>query len=322
MLTLKNQERLGFTLIELLAVISIIGVLVGLTLPAVQSAREAARRTQCASSLRQIGVALLSYESAHKFLPAGSLTNRTPAVTPVCNSGTAFKAIDVVREAELGAGMQGTSWMLAILPQIEQTNLFNEWDFKTSVVGNKAVASKNIPLYYCPSRRNRVMNSQIMFAGWYSGGNDYGGCIGAVNGYHNCGRHEFWLVTTGNRSMSDTRGAFGNNVATPLSAFVDGLSNTILAGEVQRLDKGTFVTTSFDGWAVGGVSTHFSTCPDGKCEGINKEHFEQAGSHHVGGAQFVLADGAIKFLSNDTSEETLRALGSMGKGDAVEQALE
>ena len=172
----------AFTLIELLTVIAIIGVLAGITLPAIQSARETARRTQCSSSMRQIGVALLAYEVTFKALPAGSLTNRPQTLTPVCQSGQAFRAVDVVREASLGAGMQGTSWMVAILPQIEQANLYNAWDFKTSVKGNKDVASKNIPLFYCPSRRNRVTNMEIMFEGWATGGNDYGGCVGAVNG--------------------------------------------------------------------------------------------------------------------------------------------
>jgi prepilin-type N-terminal cleavage/methylation domain-containing protein len=311
----------AFTLIELLTVIAIIGVLAGLTLPAVQGAREAARKTQCGSNLRQLGLGLMNYEAAFQTLPAGSRTNRASQLTPVCNSGQAFRSIDVVREAELGKGMHGTSWLVAILPQLEQGNVYDAWDFKKSVIDNKDVASKDIPIFYCPSRRVRVTNPGLMFKGWYSGGNDYGGCIGAVNGYHNCGRHEFWIVATGNRSMSDNRGAFGNNRGTPLSAFLDGLTNTIIVGEVQRLDKGTHVTTSFDGWAIGGVSTHFSTCPDAKC-GINGEHFEQAGSHHKAGAQFVLGDGSVKFLPNETANEVMRALGSMGKGEVVDQVVE
>lgn len=89
-----------------------------------------------------------------------------------------------------------------------------------------------------------------------------------------------------------------------------------MLGELQRLDEGTDITTSRDGWAVGGVSNLFSTCSDG-CAGINSAHFEEPGSSHVGGAHFALADGSVRFLSDNISIDVFRALGQMaGDGPA------
>jgi hypothetical protein len=97
---------------------------------------------------------------------------------------------------------------------------------------------------------------------------------------------------------------------------MDGLTNTIMVGEVQRLDLGKDVTTSRDGWAVGGVSTLFSTCSDG-CKGPNSKHFEEPGSHHPRGAQFAMGDGSIRFISNSVAKATFSAMGSMAQKDLV-----
>ena len=89
--------------------------------------------------------------------------------------------------ASKGEGKHGTSWMLAILPFVEQTPLYNQWDFSKSVLENKVVASADIATFYCPSRRAGVRrgDSEIMFQKWTSGGTDYGGCMGQQDGFDN-----------------------------------------------------------------------------------------------------------------------------------------
>jgi prepilin-type N-terminal cleavage/methylation domain-containing protein len=310
----NNRSPRAFTLVELLVVIAIIGVLTALILPAVQHAREAARRMSCQNNLKQIGLGLHGYHDTFRTFPPGALISIPPTVTTICGSGNGFLAVDVIGEAAQGAARHGTSWMLRILPYIEQGTLYDQWDFHRSVIGNSTVAGTDVAIYYCPSRRNRVTNRAIMFANWSAGGNDYGGCIGACNGWHNCGRHETWVVVQGRRPLDSCRGIFAVQRGTRMADVTDGTGMTIMVGEVQRLDEGTDVTTSRDGWAVGGVSTHFSTCSDG-CEGINASHFEEPGSQHDGGALFTMTDGAVHFLAETIDKQILKALGSRGEGD-------
>ena len=308
---LRPTGRSAFTLIELLVVISIIGILVAILIPAVQAAREAMRRASCQNNLRQMGLGLHNYHGAFKSLPPPAVM--AGEISPVvnCHHPHAFPAANVWYEASRGEGFHGTSWVLALLPYIEQNALYSQWDFSTSVAGNRSLAQIDIPMMYCPSRRDTVDNPAIMFGNWTSGGNDYGACIGAINGYHNCGSHEFWQSDQGDRTFSDHEGIFHRvNHGTKFSEILDGLSQTAMLGEVQRFDDGAFETTSHDGWAVGGVSTHFSLCADG-CQPVNAYHFEAPGSHHVGGMNLVRADGSTIFITNSMTRELRTAIGGM-----------
>ena len=118
----------GFTLVELLVVITIIGILIALLLPAVQAAREAARRMQCTNNLKQIGLALHNYAQASNTFPPGCIVK-----LPI---GVADKLTPWEEaSASPGTGYQGTSWMLAILPYIEQANLDAKWNYQHQRVG-------------------------------------------------------------------------------------------------------------------------------------------------------------------------------------------
>jgi len=306
----------GFTLIELLVVISVIGILVALLLPAVMSAREAARKTVCRNQLKQIALALHNYNDTYGRFPPGAIAGSKKKFVIICNSGQGHRAIDTWDEAAKGPGYQGTSWMLMILPYIDQGPLYRKWDFTKSVSENADVAKTNIPLFYCPSRRSGVDNPGIMFQQWESGGTDYGACSGACNAWHNCGAHESWMVSTGRRPFDKCKGVFWINRGVKMRDIRDGTTHTILLGELQRLDQGTDATTSRDGWALGGVATLFSTCSD-RCEGINSEFFEEPGSEHTGGAHFALADGSVRFLSDSMDIDVFQQLGQMsGDGPA------
>jgi hypothetical protein len=140
------------------------------------------------------------------------------------------------------------------------------------------------------------------------------GCAGSTNAYHNCGSHELWQTDFKGRTFSELKGVFNKvNHGTRLAEVLDGLSQTVMLGEVQRLDDGDFETTSHDGWATGGVSTHFSLCGDG-CRSPNKPHFETPGSHHIGGVNLVMTDGSVKFATDSIALELLEAIGGMVEG--------
>jgi len=314
---MKNDHtnRTGFTLIELLVVIAIIGILVALLLPAVQQAREAARRSQCKNNLKQLAVALHNYEDVHTTFPPGLITVNPTATVVICSLGTGFGASDSWTEAQTGAGVHGTSWLLQTLPYIDSNTIYSDWNFELSPSGNRAVGERDIPIFYCPSRRNSAQSEARMFQDWERGGNDYGGCLGACNGFHDCGTHEFWRVATGNRPEAPCKGIFRVNSATRLHEITDGTSNTILIGELDRLDISTG-NFSQDGWAIGGSPTIFSTCSN-RCRGPNSDFFEEPASEHTGGVHVGLADGAVRFIADPIDIRTFAALGSMQNDEVL-----
>ncbi len=303
------DERAGFTLVELLVVITIIGILIGLLLPAVQAAREAARRMQCSNNLKQIGLALHNYHAARQAFPPGAISQTT----------------NVTNEATSGA--HGTSWMLQILPYMEQANLFDRWDFSKNVKGNRDVAEVDIPTFYCPSRRTTVRDTKIMFDNWSKGGTDYGGCAGEWNMFYDDGYASappFNHTFTGT-SPQNERGIFDRNSSVIMAEIRDGTSGTLMIAELQRLymDPDAYspgAGTSCDGWAAGGVGNLFDTDLDAGSNpgGINNGMFESPGSEHPGGANVGLADGSIRFVSENIDNRLFQDLGSLSGGEAVQ----
>ncbi len=204
----RSRSR-GFTLIELLVVIAVIALLVALLLPAVQRAREAARRTACQNNLKQLGLALHNYHDTHRVMPPGQINNtyQTDAIGRYANPLEARASY--VRGQNL-LGYHGTSWMLHILPMIDQGPLYNYWFFGDNVRGNGDFgfqlpppdltlifpARTDVKVFYCPSRRQNMESNgrfqpvdRIDTAApgtilWTQGGNDYAGCSGCGITFH------------------------------------------------------------------------------------------------------------------------------------------
>jgi prepilin-type N-terminal cleavage/methylation domain-containing protein len=313
--------RAAFTLVELLVVIAIIALLIAILLPSIQSARESARRIQCANNVKQLGMALLNYHQANGNFPVGSVSQ------DVANWG--FSPWDDAQAAS-GAGLQGTSWMLAILPQIEQTPLYNQWNFSTNVLGNAVSAQQNIAGFYCPSRRSGLRpgdSNRLINAAWTGGGTDYGGCAGGGNLFVNTVPHAWSANTNGSDNWNQNlrAGAFRPNQRVAIANMLDGTSNTILVGELQRLTVTNPIPdrASQDGWAVGGMATLFSTndkelsCSSNcrQTGGMNNFFFENPGSDHSGGATLGMADGSTHFISENVDSILLRLLGCMKSGE-------
>jgi prepilin-type processing-associated H-X9-DG protein len=194
--------------------------------------------------------------------------------------------------------------------------VFDQWNFATSVSGNTVLASKNLPPFYCPSRRTTVRSNTFLLPGLTGGGTDYGGCIGSINlakdasnthPLHHRDAAGVWAFP-----FPSQWGLLFGNSSTTLSEIKDGASSTILTGEMQRL-TGTDSSRSLDGWAVGGTPTLFDTDLESDPTNIafNNGFYQSPGSDHEGGAHFGFADGRVIFISESISRVVFDGLGSM-----------
>jgi type II secretory pathway pseudopilin PulG len=293
----RISSRAGFSMMDLLIVLFILGILLALLLPAVQAAREAARRINCNNQLKQIALALHNYATANKSL-------FPPAV--VCSAAAKAESANPWAEAKLTVKeAHGTSWILRISPYFEEEAVFKAWNFQFGVSGepNLHAAMTDIRCLYCPSRRIALRNGvdapMMLGQKWTGGGTDYGGCIGRHQGFLNDADQSVMLpngddklklcfvpgvdVANGTyKVLSDVSGAkatceaekgfgiFGGvNTSNSIAKIKDGTSNTLMVGELQRIIRKTNDAASasplsgpilsHDGWAIGGSPTLFTT---------------------------------------------------------------
>jgi prepilin-type processing-associated H-X9-DG protein len=268
-------------------------------------------------------VALHTYSQFAETFPPGCIvsTGTYPAYDPWTEASAA-----------VGSGRNGTSWMLKLLPYLEQANLYARWDFGTNVQGNASVARTDLAVFYCPSRRSKLRpkdSDRLLDSTWKGGGTDYGGCLGAGNGWDNddssTNHHKFANTPIAAERWDNPLviGIFSPNSATSFMAIKDGTSHTILTGELQRLDGSIDQRTSQDGWALGGVATLFTTAKSEtnglyQTGGLNNNFFESPGSDHPQGANFGMADGSVCFLANGVNKQLFCYLGAMADGQSAE----
>ena len=305
------RRRSAFTLIELLVVIAIIAILVALLLPAVQQAREAARRSSCKNNLKQIGLALHNYHDTHNTFPPGGI-----------HSGT-------------GANQIG--WTVFILPFIEQGPLYDIVDFNTSGFGNSTtnVSRARVETYLCPSgtvlRAHDDANSFTLHYLGNGGPKNFSTETSVYTCRHNSTAAE--CVTPPDAQPSDLtahggysqHGIFSRNSQINLRDVLDGTSNTIAVFESSfTRTNSNQPAIHFRRWPRGSSGTA-SAAYKNVLHGPNTTTYNNStnfndvsmGSNHKGGCQVVMCDGSVKFVSDNVNLATLKATASRDGGEAA-----
>lgn len=327
-----RHRRVGFTLIELLVVISIIAVLIALLLPAVQQAREAARRTQCRNNLKQIGLAMHNYENTFGCYPPGFM-----GTTPDCG---------MLRNGIAPNVAQGWGWGTFILPYLEQSAIYMAMNVNSHqvvcdaptgaaadpLVGNPASGRYIVKAFTCPT----ATDPDLFYA-----------CNGPTTSFHSksnyvavCGV-DFTGVLTNNTLGADytagMKGMFGDGSKFPCTKIrdeTDGTSQTFMIGEAYRKDLDANYTT----WTTGANPERrpgrwFGMAPDDQTAcvvrqlrttgsfAINGASFNAFASQHGGGAFFLISDGGVRFISENGDQATISRFGTINDALVIDSGI-
>jgi prepilin-type N-terminal cleavage/methylation domain-containing protein/prepilin-type processing-associated H-X9-DG protein len=311
------RRRRGFTLVELLVVIAIIGVLVGLLLPAVQAARETARRIHCASNVKQIGLALHNYHAAHRSFPPANYT---------LSEGVCY-ADQVV--ANGGRPETAANWAIALLPYVEQEPLYRAYDFDqfNEAAENRRVRETSVPAYVCPADLDatetavpatgpagRYALSVPFMPGSYravSGRSDGENFLDSAEYLHYPRSWFGPLHTVGIRGL----------VPETIDNIRDGTSSTLLVGESTTRSQPQYRTFWAYSYAYFSVSSavaqprtlwgDYDRCKAADGQGHSSPCKRGWGAMHPGGLNFVLCDGSARFLATDVDPELFATMATI-----------
>lgn len=300
-----KSPRCAFTLVELLVVIAIIGILVGLLLPAVQAAREAVRRMSCSNNLKQLGLAIHNFESANKRLPPGAIWS--------------------------SSGNKKGSVLIYLLPYLEQENLYQQFDLTKpntdeQVFPNSSqmIGATSVPVFVCPSDNHPT--NPYGFAM-----HNYAASRGPTELYENssCYCDYAW------KSLAQAPLDHPTNFAGPftrvgtrirLSEISDGLSTTLFFGEVrpkfsEHVRNGWAQSNNGNGYCSTLIPINYDTSNDSSSDPCRRSFnwntevgFKSA---HTGGANFLIGDGSIQFISASIDHTTYQGLGAKQDGKVV-----
>lgn len=335
-MTKRRGTSPGFTLIELLVVISIIGVLVALLLPAVQQAREAARRSQCLNNLKQIGLALHNYHSAVGAFPPPKIFAHSPGRTgsPAPNDAA-------------GRVLNTTGFTL-LLAHLEQEPLYNAYNFSqascngvnwngganTTLVGsawvNTTVVGTLVSVFACPSDSPPEVvtdNASQPYSRQNARRSNYLFCVSMFHDYYN----PAVFASSGRRPPRKQQGAFFTDLSINLDRFRDGSSQTCMVGESPQLHVdphygpywGSGPLSAVHGVAQPPDPISFPTytwfLPNGACTGCPPgQHYAWTmGSRHSGGLHMLFADGSVRFLKDSINPATWWSLQTIAGGEAI-----
>ncbi|MEW4564725.1 DUF1559 domain-containing protein [Bremerella sp. JC770] len=334
----RNKSQNGFTLVELLVVIAIIGVLIALLLPAVQQAREAARRITCTNKLKQIGLAMHNYHDTF-----GSFAPAAVCLAPSGNFCGGSASSDPNENARHGDW--GATWVVMLLPFVEQANLHDQYDMGQSRSSgvNDNVTEQKLDFMLCPSDpgTDRIMVDANGADGRYWRGN-YAASVGAGSGTHDAHFND-----------ANRKGVF--HVAMQYGAkfrdITDGTSNTAAFSELRVRPQ----ATNDDSWGAWGMATgstysarNNSAVPGGvirpnqdatvirdrpahcnngisssdrvwKCDDTSNENsWKAARSMHPGGVQVCMGDASVSFVAETINAATWAQLHTIGGGEVLD----
>jgi prepilin-type N-terminal cleavage/methylation domain-containing protein len=344
----SSKDR-GFTLVELLVVIAIIGVLVALLLPAVQAAREAARRTECANNLKQVGLAVHNHVGALGYFPTGGTVPwASPKDYVQMPSGVPYPVPGL-----------GLGWGFQILPYREQ-GAVHKIDPTSATIRHDLQATP-VPMFNCPSRRPPT---NFIYAGGNTWPMDYAGVTpgrepdlnsdpdeGDYWGWHpsdlcsnssdpcvwrvraNLEYHGIIVRTDWDHQKSPSPGPVGNTPPTKPAHVTDGLSNALMVAEkrvpADKYEGGHWADEAgwLDGWD--GDSMRASYYPPGPDVSLEADPFPNSndddrdfglcvGSAHAAGVNGLMGDGSVRFISYDVDRETFNRLGNRDDGEVID----
>jgi len=334
-----RSNRRGFTLIELLVVIAIIAILIGLLLPAVQKVREAAARTSCSNNLKQLGLAIHSFHDQNNRMPPGGAQDQIPFGTNGNNGGA-----------------WGSSWKVYILPHIEQGPLYQQWQFTggsgwQNQNNTDRVHKLTIKTYRCPASpmpdfhlagcTNVGNGSQQMFTSYVGVAGSTLDIPQSINSA---------CCSGSNNGITGGSGILCMNCSTKMAAISDGTSNTILVGEQSDFMRdnnnqpisagyGPITSQGPHGWIMGAGQANEGGAYSDRAFNtttvrwmINQRGLgntptngtgENAGNNvpftsiHTGGANMLMGDGSVRFMSTTTTLLILQGLASKDRGEIV-----
>ena len=298
----RRSAEKGFTLIELLVVIAIIGVLIALLLPAVQQAREAARRTECRNNMHQIGLALHNYHDAHNCLPPAAIAN--PEEAP-------------------GESL-GHTWLTQILPFMDQMTYYNSYNFEVPYLGadgqNTTTLAQDLAMYCCPS------SDMLGLKPGGFGATTYAGCVGYEQ------MLTFRTTSASGRSQAGIFNLHNGNLVGPVQFrdIRDGTSNTIVAGEVMVDIRGWgygyfnaacqtgYVRTANAYPREDRANINIAYAPEARNDPVRDARRRGFSSRHEGIIMVLMADGSVRAVSQSIDYTAFGALATMAGNEQID----